>query len=56
LESKREILATKEDLTNIKEDLANVRADLMRSIYIVGLIQFLVIVGSVLAIFNFMLK
>lgn len=45
----QEILAT-------KADLANVRADLMKSIYIVGLIQFLAIVGSVLAIFNFMLK
>lgn len=48
-DNKREILAT-------KEDLANIRADLMKSIYIVGLIQFLAIVGSVLAIFNFMLK
>ena len=45
----QEILAT-------KADLANVRADLMKSIYIVGLLQFLAIVGSVLAIFNFMLK
>lgn len=48
-DNKREILAT-------KEDLANIRADLMKSIYIVGLIQFLAIVGSVLAIFNFMIK
>ena len=48
-DTKREILAT-------KADLANVRADLMKSIYMVGLIQFLAIVGSVLAIFNFMLK
>lgn len=48
-DNRREILTT-------KEDLANVRADLMRSIYIVGLVQFLAIVGSVLTIFNFMLK
>ncbi|MDF3079107.1 MAG: hypothetical protein K0S09_2996 [Sphingobacteriaceae bacterium] len=48
-DNRREILAT-------KEDLANVRGDLMRSIYIVGLVQFLAIVGSVLVIFNFMLK
>ncbi len=35
-----------------KED----KMDLMRSIYIVGIVQFLAIVGSVLAIMNFMLK
>ena len=28
----------------------------MRSIYIVGIVQFLAIVGSVLAIMNFMLR
>ena len=55
-ENRKEILATKEDITNVKEDLANVRADLIKSIYLVGLVQFLAIVGSVLAIFNFMLK
>jgi len=48
-DNRREILAT-------KEDLANVKGDLMRSIYIVGLVQFLAIVGSVLVIFNFMLR
>ncbi len=35
-----------------KED----KIDIMRSIYIVGIVQFLAIVGSVLAIMNFMLK
>lgn len=35
-----------------KED----KVDIMRSIYIVGIVQFLAIVGSVLAIMNFMLK
>ncbi len=44
-ENKREILATKEDLANLH-----------KSIYIVGLIQFLAIVGSVLAIVSFMVK
>ncbi|MGB4775259.1 MAG: hypothetical protein WBP45_08805 [Daejeonella sp.] len=48
-ENRKEILAT-------KEDLANVKADLIKSIYIVGLVQFLAIVGSVLVILNFMLK
>ena len=32
------------------------KVDIMRSIYIVGIVQFLAIVGSVLAIMNFMLK
>ena len=32
------------------------KIDIMRSIYTVGIIQFLAIVGSVLAIMNFMLK
>ena len=35
-----------------KED----KIDIMRSIYIVGIVQFLAIAGSVLAIMNFMLK
>jgi hypothetical protein len=35
-----------------KED----KIDIMRSIYIVGIVQFLAIVGSVLVIMNFMLK
>ncbi len=35
-----------------KED----KVDIMRSIYVVGIVQFLAIVGSVLAIMNFMLK
>ncbi len=48
--SKKEILATKEDISHVKQDLAHVKADLMKSIYIVGLVQFLAIVGSVLAI------
>ena len=32
------------------------KVDIMRSIYIVGIVQFIAIVGSVLAIMNFILK
>lgn len=39
-----------------KEDLARTESNLLKTIYIVGLVQFLAIVGSVLAIINFMLK
>ncbi len=44
-ENRREVLATKEDITNVH-----------KSIYVVGLVQFLAIVASVLMIVNFMLK
>jgi len=44
-ENKREILATKEDIANMQ-----------KTIYVVGLIQFLAIVGSVIGIVNFMIK
>lgn len=39
-----------------KEDLANTKTDLIRSIYVVGLTQFLAIIGSVLLIMNYMVK
>lgn len=38
------------DVFLIKED----KVDIMRSIYLVGLVQFLAIVGSVIGILNFM--
>ncbi|MFD2288637.1 hypothetical protein GJU39_11125 [Pedobacter petrophilus] len=44
-ENKREVLATKEDIANMQ-----------KTIYFVGLIQFLAIVGSVIGIVNFMIK
>jgi hypothetical protein len=39
-----------------KSDLAEMETKITKTIYILGLIQFLAIVGSVLAIVNFMLK
>jgi len=45
IDSKKEIFLTKDD-----------KVDIMRSIYLVGLIQFLAIVGSVVGIINFMIK
>ena len=38
-----------------KADLAMMEAKLSKTIYLVGLVQFLAIVGSVLAIITFML-
>lgn len=44
-DNRREILATKDDLANMQ-----------KSIYVVGLIQFLAITGSVIGILSFMMK
>ncbi|RBQ08829.1 hypothetical protein [Pedobacter miscanthi] len=44
-DNKREVLATKEDISNMQ-----------KTIYVVGLIQFLAIIGSVIGIVNFMIK
>ena len=55
-DARKQILATKEDIYIIKQDIYDVKVNLMRSIYVVGLIQFLAIIGSVLAIINFTVK
>lgn len=54
--NKRETLATKEDIANTKEYILQVKSELSKSIYLVGLIQFLAIVGAVIGIINFMMK
>ena len=43
INQKKEIFLTKDD-----------KVDIMRSMYIVGVVQYLAILGSMLAIFNFM--
>lgn len=68
---KYEHLAIKTDLADLKVELMGVindqktelmgvinkqRSDFIKSIYLVGLVQFMAIVGSVLAIVTFMLK
>ena len=40
----------------LKGDIAALRSDLTKSIYLMGLVQFLAIMGGVLAIVTFMLK
>ena len=60
LEIGKDNLATKQDLSalkeELKEDMSKMKAELLRTVYIVGLAQFLAIVGAILMIFNFMLK
>jgi hypothetical protein len=55
-ESKKSELATKEDLYKTDLKIAETKADLTKAIYLVGLIQFLAIIGSVIGILSFMLK
>ena len=54
--SEKNILATKIDLAEMETRLEKRMSETTKTIYIVGLIQFLAIVGSVLAIVNFMIK
>lgn len=49
-------LVTKIDLAEMETRVEKRFTDVNKTIYIVGLIQFIAIVGSVLAIVNFMIK
>ena len=49
-DSKRELFATKEDLVR---EISNLRADLLKTIYLVGIVQLIGIIGSVIAIVKF---
>ncbi|OWK69120.1 hypothetical protein [Pedobacter sp. AJM] len=55
-DNKRETLATKEDIANTKEYILQLKSELLKFIYLVGLIQFLAIVGAVIGFINFMMK
>lgn len=55
-ESYKQTSASKIDLLHLELKMGEIESKLTRTIYIVGLIQFLAIVGSVLAIVSFMLK
>ncbi|WP_128543096.1 hypothetical protein [Larkinella soli] len=53
-------LATRDELFNVREDLlrevASAKSDLSKTVSLVGLLQFLGIVGSILAILSFLTK
>jgi hypothetical protein len=55
-DSEKATLASKTDLAEMETKIEKRMSDINKSIYIVGLIQFLAIVGSLFAIINFMLK
>jgi uncharacterized protein YegJ (DUF2314 family) len=46
----------KDDIATLRLEVRDQKTDLIRSIYLVGLVQFLAIVGSVLAIVTLILK
>lgn len=56
IDTGEEMYTTKSDISLVRVDMTEMKSDLLKSIYIVGLIQFLAIVGSVLAIINFTIK
>lgn len=53
--SQKAVLVSKLDLAEMETRVEKRMSDINKTIYIVGLIQFLAIVGSVLAIVNFMI-
>lgn len=55
-DSRREIYATKSDIAIVREDMVNIKSDLTKSIYFAGIIQFLAIIVSIIAIVNFTIK
>jgi hypothetical protein len=55
-QTEKSVLASKTDLAEMEIRIEKRMSEINKSIYIVGLIQFMAIVGSVLAIVNFMLK
>lgn len=52
----KELFLTQKDKTEIIERIESVKTDIYKSIYTVGVIQLLAIIGSVLAILSFMHK
>jgi hypothetical protein len=51
---RKDAFLVKEDKTDIMICMKQDKVDIMRTIYVVGLVQFLAIVGAILAIINFM--
>lgn len=51
-----ELFLTQKDKDQIIDRIQTVEKSIMKTVYTVGLFQFLAIVGSILAIINFMFK
>ena len=55
-DQKKDTLLTKEDKVELVSKIESSKVDVLKSIYLVSVVQFLAIIGSVLAIMSFMLK
>jgi hypothetical protein len=53
-EESKDVLATKTDIGKVREDMAKMEVRLVKSVYIVGLVQYLAILASVIAIMKFL--
>jgi hypothetical protein len=53
LNEKTAVFATKQDIADVRLEIRETEVRLTRNIYIVGVIQFLAILGSVLMLLNF---
>ena len=56
LEQKKDIFLTKDDKIDIMRALKDDKVDIMRAIYATNLVQYLATIGSMIAIFHFMLS
>ena len=56
MEQKKDIFLTKDDKLDIMRAIKDDKVDIMRAIYATNLIQFLAPIGSMIAIFHFMLN
>jgi hypothetical protein len=52
----KELFLTQKDKIDLVDRIQSVKKSVVKTVYIVGLVQFLAIVASVLAIINFIIK
>lgn len=55
-ELSKELFLTQRDKVDLVDRIQTVEKSIIKTVYIVGLVQFLAIVASVLAIINFIIK
>ena len=56
IDIREEMYAMKSDIALVREDAMEMKSELIKSIYFIGLIQFLAITGAMIGIVNFMIK
>lgn len=56
MQQKKDVFLTKDDKVDLMRVIHDGKVDTMRAIYATNLIQFLATIGSIIAIFHFMMK